>query len=108
MSELMNETMETMNEDVIDTENFTAEDCESGIGKAVGLVVAGLGVGAAVGAALCNKIKSAKKEKAEKPKKKRKKLMWVEVEDENSEDIISEDEFEDKPEEEPKKEGTKK
>lgn len=108
MSELMNETMETMNEDVIDTENFTAEDYESGIGKAVGLVVAGLGVGAAVGAALCNKIKSAKKEKAEKPKKKRKKLMWVEVEDEKSEDIISEDEFEDKPEEEPKKEGTKK
>lgn len=64
---------------------------DSGSGKALGLVLAGLAGVAAVGAVAYKKIKD---KKSGKPRKK-KKLMWVEVEDEPDEvdeaDVIDSD-----------------
>lgn len=95
----MNENLETTevidNEEnnVIDIEDYTVEDC--GSGKVIGLVVAGLTGAVALGAVAYKKIKA---KKDGKPKKKRKKLMWVEVEDDVEEiddEVVAEAENED-------------
>lgn len=73
-----NEIMETTVDEAADTEMDTYE--ESGSGKGIALVLAGL---AAVGAAGALAYRRIKDKKNGKPRK-RKKLMWVEVEDDEA------------------------
>ena len=87
------EMMETEEVEVMDLVPSEADDTmeESGSGKVLGLVLAGLAGAATLGVVAYKKIKSKKGDK--KPRKK-KRLKWVEVDDEEEfeedfeEDII--------------------
>ena len=82
MSEEKMEMMEVTENEAVESEMDDYTD-ETGSGKVLGLVLAGLAGAATLGAVAYKKIKSKKEDK--KPKK-RKKLMWVEVEDEPAEE----------------------
>ena len=73
-----NEIMETTVDETTDTEMDTYE--ESGSGKSVAIVLAGLAALGAAGALAYRRIKDKKNGKP----RKRKKLMWVEVEDDEA------------------------
>lgn len=73
-----NEIMETTVDETTDTEMDTYE--ESGSGKGIAIVLAGLAALGAAGALAYRRIKDKKNGKP----RKRKKLMWVEVEDDEA------------------------